>query len=198
MAKWIRLLSGHRGGRYFHLDLSSRYRWYVAPVRMGLGGLNLLLGVGIVWTIMNTVSAFSDRRAMQARLDQIHEQDRQLIALAGQEGIDLSELSLQRLLPEVDLANQLLVKRNFSWSQFLSGLEEAIPPTVSIKSVRLDPGSAMIHLMGVAMTVEDVTGLALKLRNHPVFRDPVLGEHRTGADGLVEFDLTLKYNPHKA
>ncbi len=110
----------------------------------------------------------------------------------------MSPASLQRLPAEVALANQLLAKRNFSWTQFLSGLEEAIPARVAIKSVRLDPGSAMIHLTGAAITVEDVTALALKLQNHPVFRDPVLGQHHAGSDGLVEFDLALKYRPRGA
>jgi Tfp pilus assembly protein PilN len=95
----------------------------------------------------------------------------------------------------VALANQLLTKRNFSWTQFLSGLEEAIPARVSIKSVRLDPASAVIHMTGAAVTVEDVTGFTLKLQSHPVFHDPVLGQHHLGGDGLVEFDLMLKYRP---
>ncbi|HEX9137839.1 MAG TPA: hypothetical protein VF905_12965, partial [Nitrospirota bacterium] len=66
---------------------------------------------------------------------------------------------------------------------------------VSIKGVRLDPESAVIHMIGAAVTVEDVTALTLKLQSHPVFHDPVLGQHHTGGDGLVEFDLKLKYRP---
>jgi len=45
----------------------------------------------------------------------------------------------------------------------------------------------------LAVTVEDVTALTVTLQDHPVFRDPVLDQHRVGADGLVEFDLTLRY-----
>jgi hypothetical protein len=153
------------------------------------------VGLWIAWTITHTVSVFSDQREMQTRLEQILEQDRQLFSLAQKDGIDLSASSLQRLPSEVSLANQLLAKRSFSWTQFLSGLEQAIPQRVSIKSVRLDPGSAMIHLIGAAVTVEDVTALTLTLQNHPVFRDPVLGQHHTGGDGFVEFDLSLKYHP---
>jgi hypothetical protein len=35
--------------------------------------------------------------------------------------------------------------------------------------------------------------LTVRMQNHSVFRDPVLGQHRAGPDGLVEFDLTLRY-----
>jgi len=195
MAGWIRPLLGPGSRSYFHVELGSRYRWYMAPARAALIGLCVLISLWIAWTIAHAVSVFSDRRDMQTRLDQIREQDRQLVTLAQQEGIDLSASSLQRLPSEVGLANQLLAKRSFSWTQFLSGLEEAIPQRVSIKSVRLDPASAMIHLTGAAVAVEDVTALALKLQNHAVFRDPVLGQHHTGGDGFVEFDLSLKYHP---
>jgi hypothetical protein len=30
-----------------------------------------------------------------------------------------------------------------------------------------------------------------------VFHDPVLGQHHLGNDGLVEFDLKLKYRPQE-
>jgi len=192
----VRLLFG--GSRYFAIDLSSRYRRYVGPARTALVLLCALLGGWIVWSMVQTAVTLSNLQEASARLDQALEQDRQLLQRVQREGIDLSARVLQQLPAEVALANQLLLKRNFSWTQFLSGLEEAIPPAVAIKSVRLDPSSATIHLTGVAATVEDITGLALKLQTHRVFRDPVLGQHHAATDGLVEFDLTLKYHPQGA
>lgn len=120
-------------------------------------------------------------------------QDAQLLAQVQQEGMDFSGPSLQQLPTEVSLANQLLTKRHFSWTQFLSTLEAAIPQQVSIKSIRLDPGSAVVHMTGSAVTIENVTALTVTLQDHAVFHDPVLGQHRVGLDGLVEFDLTLRY-----
>ena len=181
------------GARYFHIELSSRYRWYVAPIRLVLVTLSGILGVSILWSVTQTVMTMRDRHDMQARLDHVRLQDHQLLAEAQQEGIDLSGPSLQMLPAEVSLANQLLTKRHFSWTQFLSALEAAIPRRVSIKSISLDPGSAFVHITGLAVTVEDVTALTVTLQDHAVFRDPVLGQHRVGSDGLVEFDLTLRY-----
>lgn len=181
------------GARYFHIELSNRYRWYLAPSRLALIALSGVIGIAILWSIAQTIMTVRDRQGLQARLDQIRTQDAQLLAQAQQEGIDLSGPSLQQLPIEVSLANQLLTKRHFSWTQFLSALEAAIPQQVSIKSIRLDPGSAVVHMTGLAVTVEDVTALTVTLQNHAVFRDPVLGQHRVGSDGLVEFDLTLRY-----
>ncbi len=181
------------GARYFHIELSSRYRWYVAPTRLVLVALSGILGVSILWSVAQTVMTMRDQRDMQVRFDHVRMQDHQLLAEAQQEGIELSGPSLQQLPAEVSLANQLLTKRHFSWTQFLSALEEAIPRHVSIKSIRLDPGSAVVYMTGLAVTVEDVTALTVTLQDHALFRDPVLGQHRVGPDGLVEFDLTLRY-----
>lgn len=183
------------GVQYFHLELSSRHRAYVAPVRTLLLIMSLVLVVWTTWSIVKTVAAFRELQQMQVRLDDLRAQDRKLIAEAQGEGVDLSEPALKTLPIEVRLANQLLAKRNISWTRFLSGLEETIPSRVSIKSVRLDTGSLLIHLTGTAATVEDVTALTLKLQSHPVFQDPVLGQHHTGDDGLVEFDLKVQYRP---
>jgi len=181
------------GARYFHIELSSRYRWYVAPTRLVLVALSGIVGVAILWSVTQTVMTMRDWHDMQARLDHVRMQDHQLLAEAQQEGIDLSGPSLQMLPAEVSFANQLLTKRHFSWTQFLSALEAAIPRRVSIKSISLDPGSTFVHMTGLAVTVEDVTALTVTLQDHAVFSDPVLGQHRMGPDGLVEFDITLRY-----
>jgi len=181
------------GARFFHIELSSRYRWYVAPTRLMLVALSGIVGVSILWSVAQTVMTMRDRQDMQARLDHVRMQDQQLLAEAQQENIDLSGPSSHQLPVEVSLANQLLTKRNFSWTQFLSALEAAIPQHVSIKSIRLDPGSAVVHMTGLAVKVEDVTALTVTLQDHAIFRDPVLGQHRVGPDGLVEFGLTIRY-----
>jgi type IV pilus assembly protein PilN len=183
------------GNRYFHLELCTRHRAYIGPIRLVLLVACAGAGCWMLWSLTTTVIEWRDLEALQARVDQVRAQDSQLMAAARSEGIDLSDLSLRQLPAEVNLANQLLGKRNFSWTQFLSGLEEAIPPRVSIKGVRLDPESAVIHMTGAAVTVEDVTTFTLKLQTHPVFHDPVLGQHHAGGDGLVEFDLKVKYRP---
>jgi Tfp pilus assembly protein PilN len=158
-----------------------------------LVALSGIIGIAILLSVTQTVMTVRNWQDMQVRLDQVRMQDNQLLAHAQQEGMDLSGSSLQKLQMEVSLANQLLTKRHFSWTQFLSALEAAIPQHVSIKSIRLDPGNAVVHMTGLAVTVEDVTALTVTLQDHAVFHDPVLGQHRVGPDGLVEFDLTLRY-----
>jgi Tfp pilus assembly protein PilN len=178
---------------YFQINLSSRYRPALAPLRTLLILSCALLSVGIVWNIGQAFLGYQHTLTIEAELDRVRQQDDQLIAEARREGIDLSKAVLQRLPGEVELANQLLEKRTFSWTKFLSGLEQAIPPQLAISSIRLDAGGTTVHLTGTALSLEDITAFTIGLQDHPSFKDPVLAQHRAGTNGQVEFDVTLHY-----
>jgi hypothetical protein len=185
-------MGGSRGE--FHINLSSRYRSAVAPIRAALVTICVLLMLGILWSLGQAGLGYRDVRTMSAELDRIRQHDTQLIAEARQEGIDLSEGVLQGLPAEVELANLLIDKRSFSWTKFLAGLEQAIPPRLVLSSVRLEQGGSMVHLLGSAVGLEDITAFTVGLQDHPTFKDPVLAQHRVGTNGLVEFDVTLRYS----
>jgi len=187
----IPMLGGSRD--YFRINISSRYRSSTAPFRVLLVGSCGLLFLGILWNCGQAVLGYQETWTIGAELDRVRQQDEQLVVEARQEGIDLSEGALQRLPAEVALANQLLEKRTFSWTKFLSGLEQAIPPRLALSSVRLDTGGTAVHLTGTAMSLEDITAFTVGLQDHPTFKDPVLAQHRVGTNGLVEFDITLRY-----
>jgi hypothetical protein len=180
-------------GKYFHINLSSRYRWYLGPLRLVLIGASGLLLAGILWNIGQAIVTYRESRQIAAELERVRQQDYQLVTEAAQEGIDLSDAALRQLPAEVTLANQLLEKRTFSWTMFLSGLEQAIPPRLVLSSVRLDPGGSTVHLTGTAMSLEDITAFTVGLQDHPKFKDPVLAQHRAEGNGLVGFDVTVRY-----
>ena len=188
----LRLLQP-KGHRSFQINLSSRYHPYVAPIRLAIVMSCVLVSLAILWNCGQAVLGYRGAFSIQAELDRLRQQDQQLLAEAAQQGIDLSEGALQRLPAEVALANQLLEKRSFSWTKFLTGLEQAIPPRLALSSVRLNPGGKIVHLTGTAMHLEDITGFTVGLQDHPLFKDPVLAQHRLDANGLVEFDITLRY-----
>jgi Tfp pilus assembly protein PilN len=178
---------------YFHINLSRRYRPALAPLRTLVIACCAILTIGILWNIGQAIMGLQQTRTIEAELDRIRQQDDQLVAQARQEGIDLSDAALQRLPAEVDLANQLIEKRTFSWTKFLSGLEQVIPPSLALSSIRLDAGGTMVHLSGTAVSLEDITAFTVSLQDHPTFKDPVLAQHRAGVSGQVEFDITLHY-----
>jgi len=177
----------------FQINLSSRYRPAIVPLRWLLIGSCILLVVGICRDLGHMFLTYQESVIIQAELDRVRQQDLDLIAEARREGIDLSAESLKQLPSEVELANQLLGKRTFSWTQFLTELEQAIPPRLALSSVRLDQAGRMVRLTGTAASLEDITTFTVGLQDHATFKDPILAQHRVGPNGLVEFDVTVQY-----
>lgn len=191
----LRLVTALKPGcrRYFEINLSRRYRPYIAPIRLGLVVVCGLLLCGVLWDVGRAAIGLTESRKIRAELERVLEEDRRLVVQAQQEGIDLSDRLVKQLPAEVRLANELLEKRTFSWTAFLTGLESAISPRLAISSVRMETGSSLVHLTGTAVRLDDVTAMTVELQHHPVFRDPVLAQHRVDANGLVEFAVTLRY-----
>jgi Tfp pilus assembly protein PilN len=181
---------------FFAINLSSRYRWYLAPARLVIILLAGIIGVAILWDISRVWLAWQEVESMESALAQVVDRDRELLKEAQQEGIDLSDAALHLLPKEIEFANQLIEKRGFSWTKFLTELERAIPQRIALNSIRLDPGNSTIMLTGSAKALEDVTTLTVTFQDHPQFREPVLGQHRDMNNGLVEFDLSIKYRNH--
>lgn len=177
----------------FTMNLSSRYRWYLAPARLVIMLLAGAIGVAMLWDISQAWLVWQDVQSMETALKQVQDRDRELLKEAQQEGLDLSDAALQVLPKEIEFANHLIEKRSFSWTRFLTELERAIPQRIAVNSIRLDPANATIMLTGSARALEDVTPLTVTFQDHPQFKDPVLGQHRVMSNGLVEFDLTLRY-----
>ncbi|MBH0176543.1 MAG: PilN domain-containing protein [Nitrospira sp.] len=177
----------------FHINVSTRYRPAVAPLRTLLVAICGILSLWIFWSLGQAALGYREVRTIEAELDRVRQLDVQLVTEAREEGLDLSEGALQGLSAEVDLANQLLEKRTFSWTKFLAGLEQVIPARLALSSVQFDAGGAVVHLTGTAMSLEDITAFTVGLQDHPMFKDPVLAQHRAGANGLVEFNVTLRY-----
>lgn len=185
------LLEGRQA--YFRVNLATRFRWYIAPLRLVLMVCCVGLFAGSLWSVGQMMVGYREVWHLAEEVERIRQQDQQLVADAKQEGIELSEQALKQLPAEVALANQLLEKRTFSWTAFLTGLEQALPPRLALSSVRLESGSSLVHLTGSAMSLEDLTAFTVGLQDHPKFKDPVLAQHRIGMNGLVEFDVTVRY-----
>ena len=182
--------------RLFVLNLSGRYRWYIGPTRVLIMFVSALLCLVMVWDLREAWDIRQDLDTMTATLARVREQDRELLARVGREGMDLSDAAIQLLPKEVAFANQLIAKRGFSWTRFLTELEQSIPPRIAVNSIRLDPANSVVHLTGSALNLEDVTALTVMFQDHARFKDPVLGQHRDAGNGLVEFDLSLRYKSH--
>ena len=177
------------------INLSARARASVRPLGWILVALCLALAVGIVTEIQQAASLELRIAEISPALARVRDQDRQLQTESKNAGVDVSDGALKQLPAQVGFANQLVAKRTFSWTAFLSDLEEAVPSRVSVHSIRVEAKASLIHLAGSAASLQDVTTLARLLDGHRSFADPVLVQHRGQEDGHIEFDLTVTYTP---
>jgi type IV pilus assembly protein PilN len=179
--------------RLFNINLSIHREMYAGALRLVL----MLLSLTFIGLLAWDLQRLQDVQAMTGRAEQAlaraTEQDSRVQVEGRAEGLDLSDAALQRLPRDVAFANQLIAKRAFSWTNFLGDLEKAIPPGVSINSIRLDPKESIIALTGSAASLKDLTTLIISLEDHAAFHDAVLLQYRVQDNTLVDFNVTVHY-----
>jgi type IV pilus assembly protein PilN len=171
------------------------------------------LAAVVAGSVVATGWLWWDSRALEEQAAQyetaaarLQEANRQFAQESLQAGFDLSETRRKALAQEVSFSRRVAEQHAFSWTQFLSALEETVPARVSISSVALAPKEAVISLNGSALALADVTTFVNALENHRAFRNVVLAQHRVQESSrdrdhqvpsrpTVEFTLTVIYRP---
>ena len=174
-------------------NLSSSQYALLGRVCAALVLVSLLLIGLIAWDLREAGAIRAQASEVEQALARVREQDRRVLGLAQAEGVDLSDAVLARLPGDVAFANELIAKRAFSWTRFLSDLEDAVPPGVSIQHIRLDFKGLVITLSGSALSLKDLTALVISLEDHRAFQDANLLQHRVLDNDVVDFSLTVRY-----
>src|SRR5256712_9218144 len=175
------------------VDLSGSHYVYWGRVCAALVLVSLLLVGLIAWNVREARAIRAQAMQVEQALVRVQEQDRQIQLRAQLEGVDLSDPAMGRLAAQVVFANDLIAKRAFSWTRFLSDLEETVPPRVSIDSIRIDFKDAIIAIGGSALSLKDLTAFIISLEDHRAFKDATLLQHRVRDNDIVEFSLTVRY-----
>ena len=175
------------------VDLSGSQYAYLGRVCAALVLVSLLLVGLIAWNVREARAIRTQAMKVEQALARVQEQDRQVQLRAQMEGVDLSDPAMVRLATQVVFANDLIAKRTFSWTRFLSDLEATVPPRVSINSIRLDFKDAVIAIAGSALSLKDLTTFIISLEDNRAFKDANLLQHRVRDDDVVEFSLTVRY-----
>ena len=114
---------------------------------------------------------YEHERARQHRITQL------LTADMERSGVTLTDQQIEAVRKEVAFANQLTAKRDFSWTEMLRNLEDALPPRVSIHSVRLNFQDSTIQLQGSVRTMQDLDALVTRLDQAETFSKVGLTQH---------------------
>src|SRR3989454_10647941 len=175
------------------VDLSGSHYAYFGRVCAALLVVSLLL-VGLIgWNVREARAIRAQAMQVERALARGQGQARQIQLRAQTEGVDLSDPAMGQLTAQVVFANDLIAKRAFSWTRFLSDLEETVPSRVSINNIRLDFKGAIIAIGGSALSLKDLTTFIISLEDHRAFKDATLLQHRVRDNDIVEFSLTVRY-----
>lgn len=196
-----------------HLSLSfTTPGWsLLRTIQLGLWLLVLGAAAFSFWAWTDSLALQDEALRHEQAAERLRADTKTFLARAREAGFALTEERAKTLPREVAFANQLLEKRAFSWTRFLSDLESTVPSRTSIASVSLSFSGTTITVAGTALTLKDVTAFVEELERHPVFEKVVLSEHHTAelrpkdskgrpessAPGtpVVTFTLTVTYNP---
>ena len=131
------------------------------------------------WTFGKARGLQIEASTLQEETTSIHMLDTQFIQQAEKEGFDFSPERNTRLMKEVQFANQLQAHQAFSWTQFLTDLESAVPKRISMESVALNYRDGTISLSGSAKSLKDLQALVDGLERHEAFHDVIVAGHKT-------------------
>lgn len=186
------------------LSIVPRHIHVLRSLQWGLSGL--LLGSSLLTAVMwvKTQEVREDATRYAEAAERTNSLNRAFIAQLERDQFTLSAAHIARIQQEVRQVNQLADKRDFSWTQLLADLEEAVPSGISISRIQRDGHTATLTITGHATGMETLKTLMSMLQARSGFHEPVLqrhdlsdsshhegaGEHEAAG---VEFSVTVHY-----
>jgi Tfp pilus assembly protein PilN len=189
----------------FDLNLSTR------PFR-GYRVQTLLLSLALIALIATSVLQFLGFKRYSRLASQIRGEARNAQVDSDVLGRQLAEFDAKLNRPEavdkmseIQFLNGIIARKTFPWTRIFSDLEELMPETVHLVSLRPDVaenGTAQLHIEVRARSVDDWAKFAAALQSVPAFDDLIVAseekrqETKTAIND-VNFAFTVKYHPDK-
>lgn len=155
----------------------------------------LIVLIGIDWMHFNEMK--ESEAAFDARIGRVQNEKQQLQQAIGKLGRNVTDDAVKNMQKEIQLINQLLRQKSFSWTLFLSDLESRVPSNLSVERIQPDFNSRQVILGGTAPSLKEVTEFLGRLQRDP-FEDAFLMQQdeieKEGKKG-VNFSIRFKYNP---
>ncbi len=157
-------------------------------IKTGLWFFTLLTAGLIYYTFLQFQSNQGEIRRFQASIDRLHlEMEKQPVS--NKELADFKK----KMDPKILLANELILKKSFSWTGFLNDLEKTIPADISIKKIEPRFTDYSVNLSGEALTLKDLTNLILSLEGKPQFSNVFLLDQKQTKENRIDFLIHLNY-----
>ena len=187
----------------FNLNLSTRPFPAYRLTNLLLAGLLVVLAAITVWQGYWFVRYSS-------LAGEIRESEKNARVESEALGRRLAELEAQLNTPqaaaklsEIEYLNGLIARKSFSWTQVFSNLENLVPDTVRLTSLRpeiLDNGRTLMHIDVRGRNIEVISEFISALEESPAFESVIVSVEEkkdASAPNDVDIALTVSYFPEK-
>lgn len=133
----------------------------------------LLLGL-LTFISMNVVRDVSRTHELKLRLEGLNAQKQ-----GTNQQSEVSSAALEEMAQRIELANELLERDNYRWTELLDQIEAHFADGISIRDLQPDYKSGVLKLSGVAASLTDLRNFIDNLSRSEVFTHVYLKEQRT-------------------
>jgi Tfp pilus assembly protein PilN len=182
-------------------NLSTRPFYNERAVRLALLAVALLVVAATLFNVTEALRLSRRDSALQLQARQDEDQARELRATAAHLRETIDPGRIQRASEDAKLANALIDRRMFSWTDLFNRFEDTLPDDVRITAVRpgLDPARGIVLTIDVvARSVEDVDRFMERLDATGAFRELLSTNESFDKDGQLESTLQAVYRPPAA
>jgi Tfp pilus assembly protein PilN len=172
------------------------------PANLTAGFLVVLVGALSFVAARTVIRYFADSSRTRASIASLRAEISSLEEARQKADASLARVDVASLAADVEDANEIALRRAFSWTRFLSRLEKTLPPDLRIASIALQkrpeasgsraagrPGPAETVLVNLTLISRDPNGLPKTIRAFdasPWFETPSPASEDRGEKGLPE------------
>ncbi len=179
-------------------NLSTRPFYNERAVRLAILAAALLVAAATVFNVTEAVRLSRRDSALQLQARQDDDQARGLRATAARLRTSVDSTRLQQASADARLANALIDRRTFSWTDLFNRFEDTLPDDVRITAVRpeLNPEQGIVlQIDVVARSVDDVDRFMERLDATGAFDQLLSTNERFDKDGQLDSTLQAVYRP---
>lgn len=179
-------------------NLSTRPFYNARAVTLWITVLAVVAGLA---TLVNVVRIAQYTRSDSALAQQATRDTEQAAALRADAGRLRSSVDagqVQRISTEAQLANDLIDRRVFSWTELFNQFEQTLPPDVRVTAVRPSvdrTGRIQLLISVVARGVDDVNAFMENLEQTGAFRELLSRQEQINDEDQLEAVLESFYVP---
>lgn len=137
----------------YNLNLATRSYVNRRTLYMSYALIGSLL---IIIFIFNTARMFSLNGDINRYMDNIEAIETKILTRTGVEVADYSEANYQKMLENIQYANDVLLRDSFRWSSFLDQMETIVPGQVRVLQINPSYKERSVNLVGQAKNLNSL------------------------------------------